>query len=75
MPPFVSTLPGHHFTCARIRWALVRMKANESVNAIRMRKWSSFPVASMWTSYALPMSSNRLSTGADAKRPLPSPAR
>ena len=47
VPPFVSTLPGHHSTCARIRWALVRMKPNVIVKATRTRKWISLPAASM----------------------------
>jgi hypothetical protein len=49
VPPLVSTLPGHHETCARIMCALVRMKPNESTKAIRIRKWVSLPAASMST--------------------------
>ena len=43
VPLLVSTLPGHHDTWARIRWALVRMKLNEQTKASRIRKWVSFP--------------------------------
>ncbi len=38
VPPFVSTLPGHQLTCARIMWALVRMKPNDSMKATSTRK-------------------------------------
>ncbi len=43
VPLFVSTLPGHHETCALIMCVLVRMKPKESRNAIRIRKCVSLP--------------------------------
>ena len=42
-PELVSTLPGHHDTCARIIRALVRMKRNETRKASRTRKAASRP--------------------------------
>ena len=46
VPP-TETLPGHHFTCARIMWALVRMKAKVSRNATKNRKCGSRPVSTI----------------------------
>ena len=46
-PPLVSTLPGHQLTWARIMWALVRMKPNESRNAQMQRNSASRPVSTI----------------------------
>src|SRR5215470_17146555 len=39
------TLPGHHFTCARIIRTLKRMNANAAMNATKKQKSRSLPVA------------------------------
>ena len=41
-PPGV-TLPGHHFTCARIIRTLNRMNANAAMNATKKQKSRSLP--------------------------------
>jgi hypothetical protein len=43
-PPGV-TLPGHHFTCARIIRTLKRMKTNAAMKATKKQKSRSRPVA------------------------------
>ncbi len=46
VPP-TSRLPGHQLTPARIMWALVRMKPNESRNATRKRNAGSLPASTI----------------------------
>ena len=54
VPP-TETLPGHHFTCARIMCALVRMKPKVIKKATKKRKCGSRPVSTIPCWYALPM--------------------
>ena len=46
VPP-TETLPGHQLTCARIMWALVRMKPKVRRKATKKRKCGSRPVSTI----------------------------
>src|SRR3954447_20368284 len=54
VPPTV-TFPGHHFTCARIMCALVRMNPNVIRNVTKNRNSGWRPVSTIARSYRLEM--------------------